>query len=59
MYHGTKEVDVDRDPRTREVVLSRRPERWGEIFEALDKTGVPDDFLTDRDQSLPQERPEL
>lgn len=32
-----------------------------EVFEALDKAPLPDDFLSpeDRDRSLPQERPEL
>lgn len=55
----TKEVYVDRDPRTGDVILSRRPAKWDEIFAALDKTGAPDDFLSDRDRSLPQERGNL
>ncbi|MDR3736241.1 MAG: type II toxin-antitoxin system VapB family antitoxin [Acidobacteriaceae bacterium] len=55
----TKEVYVERDPRTGDVILSRRPAKWNDIFEALDSAGVPDDFLTDRDKSLPQERQEL
>lgn len=55
----SKEVYVDRDPRTGDVILSRRPAKWSELFAALDKAGVPDDFLEDRDRSLPQERPEL
>lgn len=55
----TKEVYVDRDPRTGDVILSRRPAKWSEIFRALDDAGVPEDFLSDRDKSLPQERPDL
>lgn len=55
----SKEVYVDRDPRTGDVILSRRPAKWSELFAALDKAGVPDDFLEDRDRSLPQERQEL
>jgi antitoxin VapB len=55
----SKEVYVDRDPRTGDVILSRRPAKWSELFAALDKAGVPDDFLEDRDRSLPQERPGL
>ena len=55
----SKEVYVDRDPRTGDVILSRRPAKWSELFAALDKAGIPDDFLEDRDRSLPQERQEL
>jgi antitoxin VapB len=55
----SKEVYVDRDPVTGDVILSRRPAKWGELFAALDKAGIPEDFLEDRDRSLPQERPEL
>lgn len=55
----TKEVFVRRDARTGDVILSRKPANWGEIFAALDRAGVPGDFLADRDESLPQERPEL
>ncbi len=52
----SKEVYVDRDPRTGDVILSRRPAKWAEIFAALDEAGVPDDFLADRNDTLPQER---
>ncbi len=55
----TSEVYVDRDPRTGDVILSRKPANWAEIFAALDEAGVPDDFLVDRDDSLPQERSDL
>jgi hypothetical protein len=29
---------------------------WDEIFALLDSVGVPDDFLSDRDQRVPEER---
>jgi hypothetical protein len=29
---------------------------WSEVFVALDRAGVPEDLLADRDRSLPQER---
>jgi hypothetical protein len=38
------------------VILSLRPANWSEVFAALDRAGVPEDFLTGRDRSLPQER---
>jgi antitoxin VapB len=52
----TKEVYVERNERTGDVILSRRPAKWSEVFAELDRAGVPDDFLADRDKSLPQER---
>ena len=52
----TKEVFVERDPRTGDVILSRKPAQWSEVFAALDGAGVPNDFLSDRDRSLPQKR---
>lgn len=50
------EVYVRRDPRTGDVILSRRPESWQDLFELLDRLAVPEDFLTDRDQTPPQKR---
>ena len=52
----SKEVFIDRNPRTGDVILSRKPANWSEVFAALDRAGVPEDLLADRDRSLPQER---
>ena len=38
---------------------SLAPGNWEEIFAALDQAGVPKDFLSEREQSLPQSRPDL
>jgi antitoxin VapB len=54
----TKEVYVERDPRTGDVILSRRPAKWGEIFAALDEAGATE-FVLDRDTTPPQERSDL
>ena len=56
-----KEVYVRKDPSTGDLILSQAPMGLEEIFAALDKAGVPDDFLSpeERDQRPPQERPEL
>lgn len=55
----SKEVYVHRDPRSGDVILSRKPARWDEVFAALDQVGVPEDFLSDRDIRLPQQRSDL
>jgi len=49
-------VYIRRDPKTGDVILSRRPESWREFFALADKIGVPDDFLSDRGDVPPQKR---
>ena len=55
----TKEVFVERDLKTGNLILSPKPVSWSEIFAELDRVGIPSDFMSDRDRSLPQERDEL
>jgi antitoxin VapB len=50
------EVFVRRDPATGDVILSRRPESWEDFFEMMRNIEVPSDFLSGRDDALPQKR---
>jgi antitoxin VapB len=52
-----KEVFVRRDPKTGDVILSRKPDSWNGLFELYAMGDVPDDFMgpTDRKQP-PQDR---
>jgi antitoxin VapB len=51
---STDEVFIRRDPQSGGLILCEAPS-WNEIFAALDKAGVPDDFMAHRDQaSLPE-----
>ena len=53
------EVYIRKDPRTGDVILSRKPS-WNELFQMLDAAaGFPDGFLANRDQVPPQERRDL
>jgi antitoxin VapB len=54
-FEGT-EVFIRRDPSTGDVILSRRPESWRSFFALADGAGVPEDFMSDREDSKPQER---
>jgi antitoxin VapB len=54
-FPGT-EVDIRRDPGTGDVVLSPRPDSWDDFFALADATGVPPDFMADRDRSAAPER---
>jgi antitoxin VapB len=48
------EVYVRRDPKTGDVILSRKPDSWDGLIALYDKEQVPDDFLgpSDRDQAV-------
>ena len=52
----SSEVYVRRDPLTGDVILSRRPESWDELFALMKTVEVPENFLSDRDDTLPQKR---
>ena len=51
-----KEVFIRKDPKTGDVILSRKPDSWDGFFALLNKVEIPDDFMRDRGDSLPQER---
>jgi antitoxin VapB len=50
------EVYIRRDQATGDVILSRRPESWGDYFTLLKTIDVPEDFLSRRKDSPPQKR---
>ena len=58
---SSNEVYIRRDARNGDIILSQSPGSLQDIFAALDRLGVPDDFLSpsERAQTPPQERPEL
>jgi antitoxin VapB len=47
----TKEVFIRRDPKTGDVILSRKPTTWEGFFTALEGANVPQDFLSDADRA--------
>jgi antitoxin VapB len=51
-----EEVYIRQDPATGDVILSRRPESWESFFKLVAEAGVPDDFMSDRDDHPPQKR---
>ena len=50
------EVYVRRDPATGDVILSRRPGSWKDLFTLMDAIEIPQNFLEDRDNTPPQKR---
>lgn len=47
------EVFVRRDPKTGDVILSRKPDSWDGLFDLYDKGDVPADFLGPADRKQP------
>ena len=53
-FEGT-EVFIRQDPETGDVILSRRPDSWQSFF-AMAREGVPEDFMSERQDQMAQER---
>lgn len=45
------EVYIRRDPKTGDVVLSRRPDSWDGFFALADTSEVPADFMSEADRN--------
>lgn len=54
-FKGT-EVFIRRNPKTGEVVLTPKPLSWQEFFDLADRTGIPADFMTDREDPPAEEK---
>ena len=50
------EVYIRRDPATGDVILSRRPDSWEDLFALMSAIELPNDFLADRKDAPPQKR---
>jgi antitoxin VapB len=51
-----EEVYIRRDPETGDIVISRKPGSWEDYFEMMESIDIPDDFMVERDNVLPQKR---
>ena len=47
----TKEVFIRQDPKTGDVILSRKPTTWDGFFAALQSVDVPQDFLSEAERA--------
>ncbi len=55
----SSEVSIRRDTMSGDLILSEGPGTWEQVLAAINEAGVPDDFLADRAQDIPQKRPAL
>jgi antitoxin VapB len=50
------EVYIRKDPETGDVIISKKPGNWDDFFKMTESADVPDDFMTERDNEIPQDR---
>jgi len=50
------EVYIRKDSDTGDVILSKKPGTWDDFFELLDTFDIPEDFMSERDNGVAQER---
>ena len=51
-----REVFIRQDQTTGDVILSCRPESWDSFFELRREANIPDEFMADRQDEVPQKR---
>jgi len=51
-----EEVYIRKDPETSDVIIFRKPGSWDDFFTLMKAIDVPEDFMSQRDNELPQER---
>jgi antitoxin VapB len=51
-----REVFIRQDQTTGDVILSRRPESWDSFFELRRLANIPEEFMADRQDEVPQKR---
>ena len=50
------EVYISKDPETGDVIISKKPGNWDDFFKMMESIDVPEDFMAERDNEIPQDR---
>jgi antitoxin VapB len=53
---SSREVYISQDPETGDVILSRKPGSWDDLFALADSVEIPQDFLRFRDRRPAKKR---
>ncbi len=51
-----REVFIRQDDASGDVILSRRPDSWESFFKLRREANIPDEFMADRQDDVPQKR---
>ncbi len=50
------EVYIRNDLETGDIIISKKPQSWGDFFKLIDTCNVPEDFMDKRDNECSQDR---
>ena len=50
------EVYIRKDSKTGDVIISKKPGSWDDFFKMMEEIEIPKDFMSERDNEIPQER---
>lgn len=50
------EVYIRKDSETGDVIISRKPVSWDDFFRMIEGVEIPEDFMSERDNEISQER---
>ena len=50
------EVYIRKDPESGDVIISKKPGSWDDFFNLLETINVPEDFMAERNNKIPQDR---
>jgi len=50
------EVYIRKDPKTGDVIISKKPGSWDDFFKMMKTIDIPEDFMAERDNNISQER---
>lgn len=50
------EVYIRKDPKTGDVIISRKPGSWDDFFKLVGTLDVPEEFMAERDNEVTKER---
>ena len=49
-------VYIRKDPETGDVIISKKPGSWDDFFKMMEEIEIPEDFIAERENEIPQER---
>ena len=50
------EVYIRKDPKTGDVIISRKPGSWDDFFKLVRTLDIPEEFMAERDNEVTKER---
>ena len=50
------EVYIRKDPESGDIIISKKPGSWDDFFALLEAIDIPEDFMAERANEIPQDR---